>query len=386
MDAERWRRIESLYVAAQALAAEERAAFLAKKGDGDDSVRQDVESLLATPALEGVADGQSVSRPPTGTHIAPPATDAAPFGLPGSTAGRFVIHERLGIGGMGEVYRAEDTQLKRTVAIKRLVHHPDDQRSDVRLLKEAQRASALNHPCIASVYDVFTMERELLLVMEYIDGITLRERMKRPISVSDFCAIALQCTEALSAAHENSILHGDLKPANIMLTRAGSVKVCDFGLARRLTEGGSAAETTTTTQLGIVGTPAYMSPEAVLGERLDARADLFSLGVVFYQMLAARNPFAAEGVMGTVDWILNVSPEPLHHVNPIVPVTLSRAIHRMLEKDPGKRYASAAAIGDVLSSIQAQDSKSQGRRRRVLGAWTLAALAGVATVAVRSCG
>ncbi len=303
-----------------------------------------------------------------------------PFAF-GSTVGRFVIRERLGTGGMGEVYRAEDTQLKRTVAIKRLVGSSDASPAS-RLLKEAQRASALNHPGIASVYDVFTMGDELLLVMEFVDGGTLRERMKRPMNVGDFCTIGVQCTEALTAAHSRGIVHGDLKPANIMLTREGEVKICDFGLARRLPSSVGAAESTTTTQYGIAGTPAYLAPEAVLERQVDERADIFSLGVVFYQMLAVRNPFAADGLMATLDRVLHESPEPLDRINPHVPGRLARTIHRMLEKDPQERTASAAEVGEALSAIGAQYARLEQRRRLVNRVKTWAALAAVALLAI----
>ena len=305
---------------------------------------------------------------------------AARFDLSGSTVGRFIIHERLGIGGMGEVYRAEDTQLKRTVAIKRLIQTDDDQSSSARLLREAQRASALNHPRIASVYDVFTTGDELLLVMEYIDGSTLRERMKNPISVPEFCGIAAQCIEALSAAHNKGILHGDLKPANIMLTHAGEIKVCDFGLARQLPRGDSAE--TTTSHAAIGGTPGYLAPEALLGQAVDERADLFSLGVVFYQMLAARHPFVGNTLTDTANRILHHTPEPLERVNPHVSVKLARTVQRMLEKDPRDRFANAPAVGEVLSSIKQQEQLAARRRLRRRRLRTAAALVGVAIVAI----
>ena len=386
MDADRWRQIETLYAVAQALTAEERSAYLAANCAGDDLLRLDVESLLeASPAvhtgsaLASVASALSADQVSTHTHVAAQGSEVR-FGSPGSRIGRFVIHERLGVGGMGEVFRAADTQLKRTVAIKRLVHGPDDQSPGSRLLKEAQRASALNHPRIASVYDVFTMGSELLLVMEYIDGITLRERIKRPIPVSDFYAMARQCTEALSAAHEKGILHGDIKPANIMLTRDGQVKVCDFGLARRLASGGSADSLTT--RQGIVGTPAYMPPEVILEQPIDEHADIFSLGVVFYEMLARRNPFTGDSIMATVDRVLNHSPEPLDRINPEVPGTLARVIHRMLEKDPHDRQGSVAAVGEALASLEAQRSATQHRRHLVRRVRAAAALTAVAILLV----
>jgi eukaryotic-like serine/threonine-protein kinase len=317
----------------------------------------------------------------THTYVSPQGGDTTPFVF-GSTVGRFVIRERLGTGGMGEVYRAEDTQLKRTVAIKRLIEPATEPGPATRLLKEAQRASALNHPHIANVYDVFTMGSELLLVMEYVDGATLRERMKREIGVSDFCAIAVQCTEALSVAHRNGILHGDLKPANIMLTGDGQVKICDFGLARRLPKSEAAADTTTTTQHALAGTPAYLSPEAILGQPVDERADIFSLGVVFYQMLARSSPFAGDGLMATLDRVLHVTPEPLDRLNPGVSGRLARTVQRMLEKDPRDRYASVIDVREALSAIEEQYAQAQRRRQMLRRAQAGIVLTAAAVLAI----
>jgi serine/threonine protein kinase/tetratricopeptide (TPR) repeat protein len=280
--------------------------------------------------------------------------------LTGSIAGRFKIEARLGSGGMGEVYRAEDTQLKRTVAIKRLTRRPQNDRPlQNELLKEAQRASALNHPRIAGVYDVISDRNELFLVMEYVDGQTLRQRMEMPISISEFCDIATQCADALAAAHNKGILHGDLKPENIMLTREhNAVKVCDFGLARRIFAG-SAQGVVTTVRSGIAGTPAYMAPEVVLEKPSDARSDIFSLGVVFYEMLSGWSPFSADNMITTLDRIREHSPAPLDRVNPNVPASLARIVARMIEKDPSNRYESIADILSVLYPIKTSVEQSQ---------------------------
>jgi serine/threonine-protein kinase len=309
--------------------------------------------------------------------------------LTGSTVGRFTIDRRLGAGGMGEVYRAEDTQLKRTVAIKRLAPQAQGDRANRNeLLKEAQRASALNHPRIAGVYDVFAEGNELFLVMEYIDGVTLRERMESPISASEFCNIAIQCAEALGAAHEKGILHGDLKPTNIMLTRdKGDVKVCDFGLAPRVPHRDqSLAETISTLRSGIMGTPAYMAPEIILEQPVDLRADVFSLGVVFYEMLAHRNPFSSDTLIQTIDRIRTLSPETLDSVNPEVSPKLARVVDRMIQKDPGNRYSAIGEVHDDLVAAQAETAVSkrrswfyEHRRARI----ALAALLLVATIAVQ---
>jgi serine/threonine-protein kinase len=303
--------------------------------------------------------------------------------LVGSVVGRFRITERLGAGGMGEVYRAIDMELKRTVAIKRLTPRPHDEwLSSRNLLREARRSSALNHPCIASVYDVFSRGNESFLVMEYVEGSTLRQRLKSPVTLTEFCAIAIQCTEALAAAHQKGIVHGDIKPANIMLTAdRGDVKVCDFGVARRLPEAVSPTDTTTSVLLG--GTPAYMAPEvADLEKTTDARADIFSLGVVFYEMVAGRNPFQGDSGFATLDRIRSLSPEPLDRVNRQVPPALTRLVQRMLEKLPANRYSSAAEIRDELSTISADLASADAMRKRWRTALTGLAIAGVVALAV----
>jgi tetratricopeptide (TPR) repeat protein/TolB-like protein/predicted Ser/Thr protein kinase len=285
---------------------------------------------------------------------------------------------------MGEVYRADDPQLKRTVAIKRLKPSHHRERDSAWLLREARRASALNHPHIATVYDVFPVGDELFLVMEYIDGTSLRERLKAPIDVSEFCKLAMQCTEALEAAHEKGILHGDLKPANIMLTKAGDVKVCDFGLARRLPTENVPLDSITTFVDTLAGTPGYIAPELLLEQPVDLRADLFSLGVVFYETLAGRNPYVASSVLATLDRIRTHDPTPLEHVNPRVPVRLARAVHRMLEKDPADRYPSAQALLQELAEVEARikaDARPKGLFQKK-AFWAAAALAAVLTALV----
>jgi len=300
----------------------------------------------------------------------------SPDSLIGSTVARFVIRERLGAGGMGEVYRADDPQLKRTVAIKRLL--PSYGRSD-RLLKEAQRASALNHPRIASVYDVFTVGGQLFLVMEYVDGMTLRDRLaSSALSLDEFEVIAAQCVDGMCSAHSSNILHGDLKPANIMLTRAGDVKICDFGLARRLPRPDGLNDSTITAPRALVGTPAYMSPEVIFDRPTDARADIFSLGIVLYEALAGAHPFLADGAIPTIDRILNDTPDPLDRVNRQVPPKLARLIHRMFEREPQKRPASMSGIAKELASIREGRAGSERRRRRS----RLLATAGAAAVVI----
>ena len=197
--------------------------------------------------------------------------------LTGSILGRFTLRGLLGAGGMGQVYRAEDNTLKRVVAIKRMAPQLQfEERDRKRFLKEAQRASALNHPNIAAIYDVLEVKGEILLVMEYVEGVTLRQRLRKPISIEEFLDVAIQCAEGLGAAHQQHIVHGDIKPDNIMLTPAMRVKILDFGVAKRFAhfDPNDATESLTAS---LSGTPAYMAPEVLLQKPYDGRADLFSL-------------------------------------------------------------------------------------------------------------
>ncbi|HKS96661.1 MAG TPA: protein kinase, partial [Terriglobia bacterium] len=275
--------------------------------------------------------------------------------LSGSVVGRFEIQVRLGTGGMGEVYRAVDTRLKRTVALKRVAPRlGSDPVYRDRFLKEAERASALNHPHIADVYDFFEEKGELYLVMEYVEGHTLRERLKQPLDVRDLLPIVRQCAEALGAAHEKGILHGDVKPENIMLTPGSGVKILDFGVAKRLPrrqEAGAKTESLPTAG-GLSGTPAYMAPEVVLEKKADGRADIFSLGVVCYEALAGCHPFLADSFVGTTDRILHDEPPPLTKVNRQISPQFERVVSRMMAKEPGARYGNAVELLADLDALR----------------------------------
>ena len=282
---------------------------------------------------------------------------------------------------MGQVYGAEDTTLKRFVAIKRMSPHANSTETDrKRLLKEAQRSSALNHPNVGAVYDVVEHAGELWVVMEFIEGETLRHRLKRPISTDEFFAIATQCCEGLQAAHEKGIIHGDIKPENIMLAPGNRVKILDFGVARRAWSANPNDITKSMeTMTASGGTPAYMAPEVLLQQPDDGRSDIFSLGLVFYEMLGGEQPFESNSLATTVARIVHLNPPPLKNV----PGPLARVISRTMAKNPDARYPNAGALLDDLRRVQ-QGGKPK-RAPSALGAFhqyrMLAAL-GIVAVAL----
>jgi eukaryotic-like serine/threonine-protein kinase len=277
--------------------------------------------------------------------------------LTGFSVGRFDIQLRLGAGGMGEVYRAQDTKLHRMVAIKRIFSAGNASHEDIaRLLREGQRASSLNHPNIAAIYDVLEDRGEVLLVMEYVEGTTLRDRLAEPGTIEQFLAIAIQCADALAAAHEKKILHSDVKPENIMLTPSGQVKLLDFGVARRL---GSPGDTTAGSLLSlgalapVGGTPAYMPPEVLLGGLPDARSDIFGLGLVMYEMFTGEHPFRRPTETTPVPLrILQEEAIAVNKINPAVPENLARVVAKCMAKDPAQRYDSAKDLVDDLRAVE----------------------------------
>jgi eukaryotic-like serine/threonine-protein kinase len=285
---------------------------------------------------------ESASQPP---RSAPYASD-----LSGTRVGRFAILARLGSGGMGEVYRADDTKLKRPVALKRMTRVGDESYRH-RLWSEARYASRLSGPHIAAVYDVLEEDGELFLVMEYVEGETLRRSLAESMPIAKFLGIAMDCAEALATAHNSGVLHRDIKPENIMLTPTKGAKILDFGVAARLP-----SATLTSTQVGdsdnveLSGTLAYMAPEVLQERESSERSDIFSLGVVFYEALTGRHPFLAKGFLATCNRILNADPPLLREFNPRLPAEFERIVNKMLAKDPGQRYISA---DDLLVDLRA---------------------------------
>jgi serine/threonine-protein kinase len=289
--------------------------------------------------------------------------------LKGALIGRFRIRERVGAGGMGEVFSADDTRLQRLVALKRIAPglQAEPQYRE-RLLREAQRASQLSDPHVAAIYDVLEQGAELYLVMEYVPGKTLRAEARTRLSISDAVKITRQCALALQAAHAAGILHCDIKPENIMVAHSAGglqVKVLDFGIARILpgpAQAGSAS-TLDAASVTMSGTAGYMAPELLRGQLPDARADIFSLGVVFYELLAGENPFRAETLFSSAERILNASPPPLCDVNPQVSAHLQAVVATMLAKDRKQRYANAEELLQDLRMESDQGQEAPGPRK-----------------------
>src|SRR5579884_3161141 len=280
---------------------------------------------------------------------------------PGSRLGAFEIRALLGAGGMGEVYRARDTQLKRDVAIK--VLHASVATDIDRLRRfqlEAEAAAALNHPNILSIFHIGEEDGAPYIVTELLEGETLRSRLRRgSLGVREALDVGEQTARGLAAAHSAGIVHRDLKPENLFIVSDGRVKILDFGLAKFAPDGGQENLTATvnTDPAALIGTLAYMSPEQLRGQTVDHRADLFAFGVVLYEMLCGKHPFRRPSSAETMSAILSEEPVEISQLTPALPPALDRVVHRCLAKNPEQRFQSASDLAFALEALSDSGSR-----------------------------
>ncbi|MFI5095006.1 MAG: protein kinase [Candidatus Acidiferrales bacterium] len=392
MTPERWAQIEELFHRAAERAPEQRNALLNEACGNDPELRREVEALLSVDA----GAGESVQDAVRG------GLEDAGFPLSGETISHYHILEGLGGGGMGLVYRAEDIKLGRQVALKFL---PEESVKDPAALgrfeREARSASALEHPSICPIYEFGEHEGQPFLVMQLLEGQTLRELLtaagpgKPPLEIGKLLELAIQILDGLDAAHQNGIVHRDIKPANIFITRESEAKILDFGLAKlggahsaekddlersprgrseaeRISSGGVPRSTPDQflSLTGVaMGTAGYMSPEQVRGEKLDARTDLFSFGLVLYEMATGKRAFAGDTGPELQEAILSQMPSPAREVNPKLPGKLETIIGRALEKDREARYQSASEMRTDLENLKREiEPKTRARWREIAAA------------------
>ena len=371
MQSERWQQVERLYHSALERAPALRQAFLAEACGGDEELRREVESLLAQ---ESSPSGELKGRPAREGAASLLETSATQLRA-GAQVGPYKLEARIGAGGMGEVFRAVDTRLRRTVAIKLL---PGSEMADPahrrRFLQEARAASALNHPNIVVIHDISNQDGIDFLVMEHVSGQTLKDLIPAEGMPFDRVAhLGSQIASALAAAHAAGIVHRDIKPANIMVTPDQQVKVLDFGIAKMTPQvaGDPEGETRTAVTIPgmVVGTISYMSPEQTRGESVDGRADIFSLGCVLYQAATGRLPFGGASALAIMHEIATATPLAPSSLRADLPHAFDQLIRACLEKNPTERPASAAEVAQELKSLSSSPDRvpmrSQAGRRSV---------------------
>lgn len=372
MTEDRWDKIGKLLEEVRDVRPEERGAYLEEMCELE-SVRKEVLSLLEAEEQAGGFFDDLLSALPTGAsgeesrggRPLPSFRSSDPLALEGTTVGRYAVEECLGGGGMGVVYKARDPQLGRTVALKFLPPHlTTSEEAERRFVREARAASALEHPHIATIYEIDkTEDGHRFIAMAYYEGETLKEKLSRKERLPPEEAVhyAEQIADALARAHDAGIVHRDVKPANVMVTEAGEVKLLDFGLAK------AAAGTRLTEPGRLLGTAVYMSPEQAEGDQVGPPTDVWALGIVLYEMLTGVQPFQGGRNTAVLRAILHDEPTPLTAQRDDLPPALGRIVDQCLQKNPGDRYSSAEVLVDDLRTLQLEGAKATTAQEEPLG-------------------
>jgi len=365
MTPELWKQVDALLEQALALPPAEREAFVTGACNGNDELRAEVISLVRA---ESQASGfmERSAMKVAAEALAHDSHQSTTASLVGKRIGTYTLESLLGVGGMGEVYLARETKLNRSVALKILPSQfvADAERAN-RFEREARALSALNHPNLITIYEVGELDGTHFIAMEFVEGHTLRALMDGHLKLREILSIVGQVAEALAAAHQSGIIHRDIKPDNIMMRADGYVKVLDFGLAK-LAETQTPGDHDAHTQAGTtMGTLAYMSPEQVTGEASDHRTDIWSLGVVFYELLTNQKPFRGPNRQSTVNAILSSEPNSATETEPSLPPELDLILEKALEKDRDLRYQTASDLrADIRRLLRAIDSSPSTSRQR----------------------
>jgi serine/threonine protein kinase len=397
MRPDRWRTIEELYQSAADLPDAERDSFLQQECGHDDTLLLEVKSLLKhSSSSQNLLDGSAIAI--LAEDFAVDESQAGGVFAPGKTISHYRILETIGRGGMSVVYKAGDLKLGRPVALKFLPSYlSQDPQSLLRFEREARAASALNHPNICTVYEIDQYEGSHFISMEWLQGESLDARMARGrLQIPEILGIATDVSHALEVAHSAGIIHRDVKPANIFLTQTGAAKVLDFGEAKRLSKEPDdldrppsvpsivGRDLTLTLPGAPLGTAGYMSPEQAAGLRVDPRSDIFSMGVVLYQMTTGKLPFDGKSPADLIRGVQSEAHTPISELDPKAPPALSRIIHKALQKDPSLRYENAAEMRADLQELRRHLEKNgNGRRAILVPAIVLSLLAVAATAVVR---
>jgi len=378
-----WKKVEKIFHATLDQPSEERKTYLQKACAGDAGLFSEIESLINSLETKSAFLDEPVFELGLGAYH-----QNGRKSFTGTTIRSYEIQEKIGAGGMGEVYKAVDTHLNRRVALKFLSESLGDDRAAKRqLAREAQAAAALEHPNICAIHGIEQTDKHHYIVMQYIEGRTLAEIIeKETISVEEFKNLARQIATAVAFAHSHGIIHRDLKPGNIMLTNEGQIKVLDFGLAKIIRQeqllNGEADNKSNFSQNGlIIGTVSYMSPEQLRGEKIDFRSDIFSVGIILYELLTKENPFSRKSQPETIAAILSDESPALEKIKSDFPASLINLVEKCLQKEPEKRFQSAAEMLIEVDKAESANTR-QLYSKRSRGYFVKIGLAAVVLLAI----